>query len=115
MVSTGAQPNWSIRSGLLPGDLSIKISTQEQGWDVAVFFGIWPGIQNNGVNLNGNVGTGALGVPGIDFRQQFVTLGRPKFGTLKIGRDLGLFGQEAHPQRHDPSGCGQPERQRSSG
>jgi len=94
VASSGAQPNWAIRSGLLPGDLSIKISTQEKGWDVAVFFGIWPGIQNNGVNLNGNVGTGALGVAGIDFRQQFVTLGRPRFGTLKIGRDLGLFGQE---------------------
>ena len=28
-------------------------------------------------------------------RQNFATLGRPGFGTLKVGRDLGLFGQEA--------------------
>ena len=102
LVSQGALPSSSIRSGLLPSDLSIKISTQEHGWDVAVFFGIWPAIQNN--LLNGNVesavggiapGTTALGTPGIDFRQNFATLGRPGFGTLKVGRDLGLFGQEA--------------------
>ena len=42
--------------------------------------------------MNGSI---ALGTPGIDFRQQFATLGRAHLGTLKIGRDLGLFGQEA--------------------
>jgi predicted porin len=62
-----------------------------------VFFGIWPGIQNNNQTggTNGTGGTQALGTPGIDFRQQFATLGKPHFGTLKIGRDLGFFGQEA--------------------
>ncbi|HYU45273.1 MAG TPA: porin [Terriglobales bacterium] len=88
----------SIRSGLLPSDLSVKISTQEHGWDVAVFFGIWPAIQSSNIS---SIETGALpgtlagGTPGIDFRQNFATLGRPGFGTLKIGRDLGLLGQEA--------------------
>jgi hypothetical protein len=97
-ASTFAQPSSSIRSGLLPGDLSFKISTQEKGWDVSVFFGIWPGIQNSQiVTINNNLqgGVFALGTPGIDFRQQFATLGRAHLGTLKIGRDLGLFGQEA--------------------
>jgi hypothetical protein len=91
-------PAGAIRSGLLPGDLSFKISTQEHGWDVAVFFGIWPAIQNNnnmGTVEGGINGPNALGTPGIDFRQQFATLGRAHLGTLKIGRDLGLFGQEA--------------------
>jgi hypothetical protein len=98
VASTDALPSSSIRSGLLPGDISFKISTQERGWDVAVFFGIWPGIQNNqqiGLVNNGIGGTNALGTAGIDFRQQFATLGRAHLGTLKIGRDLGLFGQEA--------------------
>ena len=87
---------------MLPSDLNVKISTQEHGWDVAVYFGIWPAIQNNLINgqvesVVGGVapGTTALGTPGIDFRQNFAPLGRPGFGTLKIGRDLGLFGQEA--------------------
>jgi predicted porin len=98
-VSADARNSSSIRSGLLPGDLSIKISTQEHGWDVAVFFGIWPAIQNNtnvaSVETGLLPGTLAGGTPGIDFRQQFATLGHHGFGTLKIGRDLGLFGQEA--------------------
>jgi predicted porin len=98
LASSGALPSSSIRSGLLPGDISFKISTQEKGWDVAVFFGIWPGIQNSQiVTINNNLlgGVYALGTSGIDFRQQFATLGRAHVGTLKIGRDLGFFGQEA--------------------
>ena len=97
-ASTANRPAGAIRSGLLPGDLSFKISTQEHGWDVAVFFGIWPAIQNSATlgTVEGGVnGTAALGTPGIDFRQQFATLGHSHFGSLKIGRDLGLFGQEA--------------------
>jgi len=101
-ASNAAQPSSSIRNGLLPGDLSFKISTREYGWDTAVFFGIWPEIQSLaitpgvlGVNGGRNGAPNALGTAGIDFRQQFVTFGRPHFGTVKIGRDLGFFGQEA--------------------
>ncbi len=104
-ASTGAQPNSSIRNGLLPGDLSFKISTQSHGWDTSVFFGIWPEIQSLApsalfgsrvsTNVGGNGAPNSLGTPGIDFRQQFVTFGRPHLGTVKIGRDLGYFGQEA--------------------
>ncbi len=99
------EPSSSFRNGLLPGDLSFKISTREHGWDTAVFFGIWPEIQNLApsalfgssvaTNVGGNGAPNALGTPGIDFRQQFVTFGRPHFGTVKLGRDLGYFGQEA--------------------
>jgi predicted porin len=97
LIDQSPRTSQSIRSGLLPSDLSVKISTQEHGWDVAVFFGIWPAIQNNnfaGIET-GVTGTAASGTPGIDFRQNFATLGHKGFGTLKVGRDLGLLGQEA--------------------
>ncbi len=106
LASSGAQPNSSIRNGLLPGDLSIKIATKQNGFDVAVFFGIWPGIENletgglagtttfGGVNLAPGNPTG-FGVAGVDFRQQYVTVGKANMGTFKVGRDLGLFGEEA--------------------
>ncbi len=104
-ASSNDQPSSSIRNGLLPGDLSFKISTREYGWDTAVFFGIWPEIQSIApstafnsrvsVNVGGNGAPNALGTAGIDFRQQFVTFGRHHLGTVKIGRDLGYFGQEA--------------------
>ena len=105
LASTGAQPNSSIRNGLLPGDFSIKIATKEKGYEVAVFFGIWPGIQSlqtgglagttfGGVNLAPGNPMG-FGVAGIDFRQQYVTVSKAKIGTFKVGRDLGFFAQEA--------------------
>jgi len=105
LASTGAQPSSSIRNGLLPGDLSIKIATKQNDFDIAVFFGIWPGIQSletgglagntfGGVNLAPGNPTG-FGVTGVDFRQQYVTVGKANMGTFKVGRDLGLFGQEA--------------------
>jgi predicted porin len=105
LASTGARPNSSIRNGLLPGDLSVKIATKQNGYDIAVFFGIWPGIESlltgglagttfGGVNLSPGNPTG-FGAPGIDFRQQYVTVGKAHMGTFKVGRDLGFFGQEA--------------------
>jgi hypothetical protein len=105
LASAGSQPNSSIRNGLLPGNLSIKIATKQNGYDIAVFFGIWPGIQSlltgglagttfGGVNLAPGNPTG-FGVPGIDFRQQYVTVGKAHMGTFKVGRDLGFLGQEA--------------------
>jgi len=106
LASTGDQPNSSVRNGLLPGDFNIRAATHEKGLDIAVQFGFYPGIQSlltgglagttsfGGVNLAPGNPTG-FGAPGIDFRQQFVTIGNSHIGTFKAGRDLGFFGQEA--------------------
>ena len=100
LASNSARDNSSIRSGLLPGDLTIKVATREHGYDVAFVFGIWPGIESlmtsgaGGLNLNPGNPTG-FGTPGIDFRQQYLTFGKPSIGTFKFGRDLGFFAQEA--------------------
>jgi hypothetical protein len=97
LASADTNDSSSIRNGLLPGDLTIKVSTKEKGYDVAFVFGIWPGIDSlmgGSLNLVKGGPTG-FGTSGIDFRQQYLTVGRPKLGTFKFGRDLGLFGQEA--------------------
>jgi predicted porin len=100
LASNSAVANSSIRNGLLPGDLTIKVATKEKGYDVAFTFGIWPGISNlmtsgaGGLNLNAGNPSG-FGTAGIDFRQQYLTVGRRGLGTFKFGRDLGFFGQEA--------------------
>ena len=99
LASVGEEPTSSIRNGLLPGDLTIKTSTKQNGLDVAAVFGIWPGIESlmlnpGGINLSGGNSTG-FGVSGVDFRQEYLTVGRAKVGTFKFGRDLGFFGQEA--------------------
>jgi predicted porin len=46
-----------------------------------------------GANSGGNAT--ALGTAGIDFRKTYITAGTATFGTIKLGRDIGLFGQDA--------------------
>jgi hypothetical protein len=97
LASTGNTDSSSIRNGLLPGNFSISMATHQMGYDVGVTFGFYPGLNSvtgvGGANSAGNAA--ALGTTGIDFRQQFATVGKPHLGTFKVGRDIGLFGQEA--------------------
>ena len=88
----------SVRNGLLPGALIISAATQQDGIDLTAVFGMYPGIDNANVGaLNANNGgnSTALGTAGVDFRKTYITAGTPTFGTLKLGRDIGLFGQDA--------------------
>ena len=97
LASTGNTDSSSVRNGLLPGNFSIAFATHQMGYDVGVTFGFYPGLNSvtgvGGANSAGN--PAALGTTGIDFRQQFATIGKPTLVTFKIGRDIGLFGQEA--------------------
>jgi hypothetical protein len=102
IASVGANANRgnssSVRNGLLPGFLTVSVSTKQAGWDVGAFFGMYPGINSTawgalGAN-NGGQPT-ALATAGIDFRQTYLTFGKPDVGTFKIGRDIGLFGSDA--------------------
>ncbi|APH53752.1 putative secreted protein [Granulibacter bethesdensis] len=97
-----AQPNRdnsAIRGGLLPAALIFKASTTQAGIDMSAVFGIYPGINssNTGTQFGANGGGSAYGLStsGIDFRQVYVTAGTKKFGTVKVGRDLGIFGSDA--------------------
>jgi predicted porin len=92
----------SIGAGLLPSSFSIAVNTTQNGIDISFLVGLYTGGSNvsQGLpfNANDNAPGGvpiALGTPGIDFRQVFGTLGTPTWGTVKIGRDLGLFGSDA--------------------
>lgn len=88
----------SVRNGLLPAALITKLSTTQAGIDLAVVFGMYPGLNSASVGaLNANNGgeSVALGTAGVDFRQIYVTAGSDQFGTVKVGRDIGLFGSDA--------------------
>lgn len=97
LAAVGSDSNSSIRNGLLPGNFAVELKTQQEGYDIAVHFGLYPGLNNvTGVGGANSAGTSrALGTTGIDFRQQYITVGTPNMGTFKAGRDIGLFGQEA--------------------
>jgi predicted porin len=97
LAAVGPNDNSSIRNGLLPGDFNVDLATKQEGYDIDVHFGLYPGLNSvsgvGGANSGGV--THALGTSGIDFRQEFLTVGTSTLGTIKIGRDIGLFGAEA--------------------
>ncbi|MDR3471299.1 MAG: porin, partial [Devosia sp.] len=91
------QPYNAIQAGLLPSAVVLSIATNQMGYDLGFTIGAYTG-GNNVTGVGGANSTGnpyALGTPGIDLRQVFGTVGTPTFGTVKIGRDLGLFGSDA--------------------
>ena len=88
----------SVRNGLLPGAIIVSASTTQDGVDLAAVFGAYPGINssaNGALNANSGGNATALGTAGIDFRKTYITAGTAQFGTVKLGRDIGLFGQDA--------------------
>jgi len=87
----------AVRNGLLPGFLKIDLTTRQGDWDVGAHFGLYPGINSvtgvGGANSGGN--PQALATSGIDARETYLTFGKANFGTVTIGRAIGLFGQDA--------------------
>ena len=109
--STAVDGN-TIGTGLLPAALGIGAKTRQNDLDVAFQFTFWTGTSsgNNVLATNGNtfhgigaVGTVENGVQGggaagnntLNIRQAFVTVGDASWGTIKAGRDLGVFGSDA--------------------
>jgi predicted porin len=83
-----------VRDGLLPSWLNFSAATMtDGGWRTAVHISFQPGTHTNSGLTTGL--DGALGLSSVNFRQTFLTLSRDNFGTLKIGRDLGVYGSDA--------------------
>lgn len=98
IASVGSRNSSAVRNGLLPGFLTVSVTSRQAGWDVGAFFGMYPGINSaawGALGANNGGQPTALATAGIDFRQTYMTFGKPKLGTVKIGRDIGLFGSEA--------------------
>src|ERR1700676_62970 len=87
----------SIRNGLLPAALVSTPPPREADLDIDVTIGFYPGINSDlgGGAVNGSGNPSALQSPGIDARQVYFTFGDASWGTVKMGRDIGLFGKDA--------------------
>lgn len=87
----------SIRNGLLPAALVFSATTRQSDLDIDVTVGFYPGINSDlgGSSVNGTGNPSALQSPGIDARQIYFTFGDASWGTVKMGRDIGLFGKDA--------------------
>jgi predicted porin len=87
----------AVRNGLLPAALVFSATTRQSDLDINVTVGFYPGINSDfgGGSVNGSGEPTALQSPGIDARQVFFTFGDASWGTVKMGRDIGLFGKDA--------------------
>jgi predicted porin len=82
----GDQQN--IRTGLLPSAIGIGGKTRQNDLDVAFQFTFFVGADDNN-------GGAAGGGNSINIRQAYMTFGDKSWGTIKLGRDLGIFGSDA--------------------
>ena len=86
-----------IQTGLLPSALGIGAKTRQNDLDVAVQFSFFMGSNQNGTdNLNNSAtGNGGLGYSSLNIRQSYLTFGDKSWGSVLVGRNLGVFGSDA--------------------
>jgi len=98
LVSAG-QNNTShgIANGLLPNFLSFSGSTRQNDLDVSFTISLQPGTANNvgGTGVGSTNATGTVANGGLNNRQSFITFGDKSWGSIKLGKDLGVFGSDA--------------------
>jgi predicted porin len=83
--AAGEDTQTTITTGLLPSFLSVSGKTRQNDLDVGFTISIQPGISTN-TSLNS---------ASQENRQSFLTFGDKSWGTIKAGRDLGIFGSTA--------------------
>ena len=76
----------SINTGLLPSWLGFTATTRQNDVDTSVTISFQPGASTTSA-LSGGGGT--------ENRQAFLTFGDASWGSVKVGKDLGLFGSTA--------------------
>jgi Gram-negative porin len=101
----GGEARNTVQTGLLPSALGIGAKTRQNDLDIAFQFtffvgadsGAWGSSAVGGFNGGGtqNGLQGAAGANTLNIRQAFMSFGDASWGTVKIGRDLGIYGSDA--------------------
>ncbi len=92
--TAGGDDSNTIGTGLLPAAIGIGGKTRQNDLDLAFQFTFFTGTDSSGAAANGYGANGATG-NSLNIRQAFMTFGDKSWGTVKMGRDLGLFGSDA--------------------
>ena len=96
---TTKNTNSALSNGLLPGWINFVATTRANDLDIKAHVSFAPGINNNsqviGLPIGNNAGGAGATNPysQIDTRNLYFQFCNTKCGTLKFGRDIGLFGQ----------------------
>jgi predicted porin len=85
----------NITTGLLPNYLSVSGKTRQNDLDVAFTISIQPGASTTQAGIQGGTDPG-LGANGSqENRQAFLTFGDASWGSIKLGKDLGIYASDA--------------------
>jgi len=84
--STGAKTESNITTGLLPNYLAVSGSTRQNDLDVAFTISINPGSSTTQSGIQ---------TAKQENRQAFMTFGDKSWGSILIGKNIGLFAQDA--------------------
>ncbi len=84
--AAGEDASQSINTGLLPAWLGFTGTTRQNDLDVSFTISMQPNVSDN---------SGSGDVQGAKWRQAFLTFGDKSWGTVKMGKDLGIFAGNA--------------------
>lgn len=80
-----------VQTGLLPSAIGIGGKTRQNDLDIAFQFTFFTGVNASDGDRQSRAGD----YNSINVRQAYLTFGDASWGTIKAGRDLGLFGSDA--------------------
>ena len=83
----------NITTGLLPNYLSVSGKTRQNDLDVGFTISINPGTSTRNAGAQSLQGVGSAAFQ--ENRQAFLTFGDKSWGSIKIGKDLGIFASDA--------------------
>ena len=86
----GATAQNTIGTGLLPAAIGIGAKSRQNDLDIAVQFSFFTGASAGGAGTATSLESNTLNI-----RQAFLTVGDASWGTIKAGRDLGVYGSDA--------------------
>jgi len=86
--TTGEDNSYAINTGLLPAWLGFTGTTRQNDLDVSFTISFQPNVSDNEASGMGDVNTPLN-------RQAFVTFGDKSWGSIKLGKDLGVFAGDA--------------------
>ncbi len=95
----GRDKSTVIGNGLLPNALIVGAKTQQNGFDIGATFMLGASVATGSAIANNSE---------VDVRQGFVTVARSDLGSVKLGRDYGIYGSNAILSDMTLLGVGQP-------
>jgi len=90
----GEDNTQGINTGLLPAWLGFTGTTRQNDLDVSFTISIQPNVSDNGMTGDGTLDGAAVTTQPLA-RQAFITFGDKSWGSIKLGKDLGIFASDA--------------------